>query len=95
MNWNNSTFEVTDGLLMADKDDLLVIHNARVTVSRLTDPAPIPPPQVSVPPVAVRKPFMQRFADNACTTFLIGTALYLVAELIHAFSSGAVERLVR
>lgn len=86
MNQTNATFLVDDGLLMADKDQVISIVNARVIVEPKDAPSQYDAQK--------RNEEIFRRMDKAATRlvkwFVIGCAIYLLAEIIHAFSMGAI-----
>lgn len=84
------TYEVVDGFLMSG-DERVNISHCRVVIEPLSQPMHTSGGYVS----ERRKGRWERFADSFSKSFLLGCALYFLAIVIHAFTSGAFAAAVR
>ena len=101
MKQTNAIFEIENGVLMADQDRCTTLKHCRVIVEPMS-PTPSTPWRydqgiVAAPdPKPVESPARRadRIATRFLMYFLLGTAIYLVAEVAHAFSSGVFVKVV-
>jgi len=77
-------YEVQDALLYMDDDTQIALHNMRIIVSPLPDAEAI----------RRRERSALRILDWTVKSTVILVALYLAGEVVHAFVSGAVARLL-
>lgn len=86
MKQTNATFLIDDGVLMADKDQVVSIANARVIVEPRDEP--------SAHDAEKRTEEMFQRMDKAGTRLMryliLLFVLYMASEIIHAFTVGAV-----
>lgn len=92
MNQTHATYEVENGVLMADQNQCISLRGARVIVEPLSQQPIVPRIEVKVE--ARPKNRWERAADNLCTFALASFALYLVYIVVYAFYTGAFARAV-
>lgn len=93
MKQTNGTYEVADGVLMADQDRCISIANCRVIIQPLSQQPIIPRVEVTVQ--ARQKSRMEMAFDTCCHIGVCIVALYLLGEVAYAFWIGAVAKAVR
>ncbi len=93
MRQTNGTYEVNEGVLMADQDQCISIANCRVIIQPLSQQPIVPRVEVTVQ--ARQKGKWERMADAIVRVGVTLIALYLVGEVAYAFWTGAVARAVR
>jgi hypothetical protein len=82
MSQTAGTYVVDDGALMSG-EQCIRIYNCKVTVEPIED-AKAPR----------KRKYFESVADVVGKIFVVAIAIYMTAEVIYAFTSGAVERLV-
>ena len=94
MKQTHATLLVQDGVIMADQDQCIAIHRARIIIEPLDQPSRQDAAQVEG---RVNAGFerMDRVATRLMKYFVVVVALYLLGEVVNAFSSGAFSRVVR
>ena len=80
----HATYEVNEGALMADNNQVICIHNARVIVEPLL---PVQP-QLKAPRV---QGLIEWSAESFCRCFVVAAAIYLIYEVVGAFLGGAIR----
>ena len=86
-----ATFVVQDGVIMADQDQCISIHQARVIVEPLDQPSTVDLEQRAN--AAFTR--MDRAATRLMKWVVVAFALYFASILVHAFVSGAFSTAVK
>lgn len=89
----NGTYEVKNGVLMADQDQCISILNARVIIQPLSQQPIVPRVEVTVQERSKNR--LERMADLFAKAFIVAIAFYFVGEVAWAFWTGAFAKAVR